>query len=85
MESSRLPGPDCPIYMVMCLYWLKATPTAILSPGKETWKPPRVRNGWAVAEERRGHMQSSSSKNGEITSLQSEEPLAWGHDHTRRT
>jgi hypothetical protein len=41
-ESSWLPAPDGPIYMVMRLYWPKDTPSSILPPGEGTGKPPTV-------------------------------------------
>ncbi|WP_255095230.1 DUF1254 domain-containing protein [Synechococcus sp. J7-Johnson] len=41
-EANWLPAPDGPIYMVMRLYWPKATPPSILPPGKGSWKPPAV-------------------------------------------
>jgi hypothetical protein len=39
-ESNWLPAPNGPIYLVMRLYWPKATPPSILPPGEGTWKPP---------------------------------------------
>ena len=39
-ESNWLPAPNGPIYLVMRLYWPKATPPSILPPGQGTWKPP---------------------------------------------
>jgi hypothetical protein len=41
-ESNWLPAPDGPIYLVMRLYWPKATPPSILPPGQGTWKPPGI-------------------------------------------
>ena len=41
-ESNWLPAPDGPIYLVMRLYWPKATPPSILPPGEGTWKPPGI-------------------------------------------
>ena len=43
LESNWLPAPDGPIYLVMRLYWPKATPPSILPPGKGTWQPPAVK------------------------------------------
>jgi hypothetical protein len=42
-ESNWLPAPDGPIYLVMRLYWPKATPPSILPPGEGTWKPPAIK------------------------------------------
>ena len=39
-ESNWLPAPNCLIYLVMRLYWPKATPPSILPPGEGTWQPP---------------------------------------------
>lgn len=39
-ESNWLPAPNDLIYLVMRLYWPKATPPSILPPGEGTWKPP---------------------------------------------
>jgi hypothetical protein len=39
-EANWLPAPDGPIYLVMRLYWPKATPPSILPPGEGTWQPP---------------------------------------------
>jgi hypothetical protein len=39
-EANWLPAPAGPIYLVMRLYWPKATPPSILPPGNGTWKPP---------------------------------------------
>jgi hypothetical protein len=41
-ESSWLPAPDGPIYMMMRRYWPKDTPPSILPPAEDTWKPPTV-------------------------------------------
>jgi hypothetical protein len=41
-ESNWLPAPNGPIYLVMRLYWPKATPPSILPPGEGTWKPPGI-------------------------------------------
>jgi len=41
-ESNWLPAPDGPIYMVMRLYWPKATPPSILPVGEGTWSPPGI-------------------------------------------
>jgi hypothetical protein len=41
-ESNWLPAPNDTIYLVMRLYWPKATPPSILPPGKGTWQPPAV-------------------------------------------
>jgi hypothetical protein len=41
-QSNWLPAPDGPIYMVMRLYWPKATPPSVLPPGAGTWKPPVI-------------------------------------------
>jgi len=41
--SNWLPAPNGPIYLVMRLYWPKATPPSILPAGEGTWKPPGVR------------------------------------------
>jgi hypothetical protein len=41
-ESNWLPAPNDPIYLVMRLYWPKATPPSILPPGEGTWKPPGI-------------------------------------------
>jgi hypothetical protein len=42
-ESNWLPGPDGPAYIVMRLYWPKATPPSILPAGSGSWKPPGIR------------------------------------------
>jgi hypothetical protein len=42
ISARQLPAPDGPIYLVMRLYWPKATPPSILPPGKGTWKPPGI-------------------------------------------
>jgi hypothetical protein len=39
-EANWLPAPNGPIYLVLRLYWPKATPPSILPPGEGTWKPP---------------------------------------------
>jgi len=41
-ESNWLPAPNGSIYLVMRLYWPKATPPSILPPGEGTWKPPGI-------------------------------------------
>jgi len=41
-ESNWLPAPNDLIYLVMRLYWPKATPPSILPPGDGTWKPPGI-------------------------------------------
>ena len=41
-ESNWLPAPNDTIYLVMRLYWPKATPPSILPPGEGTWHPPAV-------------------------------------------
>ena len=41
-ESNWLPAPNDTIYLVMRLYWPKATPPSILPPSTGTWKPPAV-------------------------------------------
>jgi hypothetical protein len=41
-EANWLPAPNDTIYLVMRLYWPKATPPSILPPGAGTWKPPAV-------------------------------------------
>lgn len=41
-ESNWLPAPSGPIYLVMRLYWPKATPPSILPPGEGTWQPPAI-------------------------------------------
>jgi hypothetical protein len=41
-ESNWLPAPNETIYLVMRLYWPKATPPSILPPGEGTWQPPAV-------------------------------------------
>jgi hypothetical protein len=40
--ANWLPAPNGPIYLVMRLYWPKATPPSILPPGAGTWTPPGV-------------------------------------------
>jgi hypothetical protein len=42
-EANWLPAPNGPIYLVMRLYWPRATPPSILPPGEGTWQPPGVR------------------------------------------
>jgi hypothetical protein len=42
-EANWLPAPDGPIYLVMRLYWPKATPPSILPAGEGTWQPPEVK------------------------------------------
>jgi Protein of unknown function (DUF1214) len=42
-EANWLPAPDGPIYLVMRLYWPKATPPSILPAGEGTWRPPGVK------------------------------------------
>jgi hypothetical protein len=41
-ESNWLPAPNDTIYLVMRLYWPKATPPSILPPGSGTWQPPAI-------------------------------------------
>ncbi len=41
-EGNWLPAPNDTIYLVMRLYWPKATPPSILPAGEGTWKPPAV-------------------------------------------
>jgi hypothetical protein len=41
-KANWLPAPDGPIYLVMRLYWPKATPPSILPAGEGTWQPPAV-------------------------------------------
>jgi hypothetical protein len=41
-ESNWLPAPNDTIYLVMRLYWPKATPPSILPPGEGTWNPPGI-------------------------------------------
>jgi hypothetical protein len=41
-EANWLPAPNDLIYLVMRLYWPKATPPSILPPGAGTWKPPAI-------------------------------------------
>ncbi len=41
-ESNWLPAPNDTIYLVLRLYWPKATPPSILPAGEGTWKPPAV-------------------------------------------
>jgi len=41
-ESNWLPAPNDTIYLVMRLYWPKATPPSILPPGVGTWNPPGI-------------------------------------------
>ena len=42
-ESNWLPAPNDTIYLVMRLYWPKATPPSILPAGEGSWKPPGVK------------------------------------------
>jgi hypothetical protein len=42
-EANWLPAPNGPIYLVMRLYWPKATPPSILPAGQGTWQPPEVK------------------------------------------
>ncbi len=42
-ESNWLPAPEGRIYLVMRLYWPKATSPSILPAGEGTWKPPAVK------------------------------------------
>jgi hypothetical protein len=42
-ESNWLPAPNDLIYLVMRLYWPKATPPSILPPGEGAWKPAELR------------------------------------------
>jgi len=41
-KSNWLPAPNDTIYLVMRLYWPKATPPSILPPGEGTWQPPAM-------------------------------------------
>ena len=41
-KPTGCPPRTAPIYLVMRLYWPKATPPSILPPGEGTWKPPAV-------------------------------------------
>jgi hypothetical protein len=41
-ETNWLPAPKDTIYLVMRLYWPKATPPSILPAGGGTWKPPAI-------------------------------------------
>ena len=41
-ESNWLPAPNDTVYLVMRLYWPKATPPSILPGGKGTWQAPAV-------------------------------------------
>ncbi|MFO0815781.1 MAG: DUF1254 domain-containing protein [Gemmatales bacterium] len=41
-ESNWLPAPNGTIYLVLRLYWPKATPPSILPPGQGTWQPPAI-------------------------------------------
>jgi hypothetical protein len=41
-ESNWLPAPNDLIYLVMRLYWPKATPPSILPAGEGTWKPAEI-------------------------------------------
>src|SRR5262249_23466832 len=40
LESTWLPAPAGPVYLVMRLYWPKATPPSVLPAGKGSWQPP---------------------------------------------
>jgi hypothetical protein len=40
--SNWLPAPNGPIYLVMRLFWPRATPPSVLPAGEGTWKPPGV-------------------------------------------
>jgi hypothetical protein len=42
-ESSWLPAPNGPIYLVMRLYWPKTEPPSILPPAEATWQPPEIK------------------------------------------
>jgi hypothetical protein len=42
-EANWLPAPNDTIYLVMRLYWPKATPPSILPPGEGTWQPPAIK------------------------------------------
>jgi hypothetical protein len=42
LESNWLPAPNGTAYIVMRLYYPKATPPSILPPGEGTWKPPGI-------------------------------------------
>jgi hypothetical protein len=42
-EANWLPAPNDTIYLVMRLYWPKATPPSILPPGEGTWQPPTIK------------------------------------------
>lgn len=42
-EANWLPAPAGNMYIVMRLYWPKATPPSILPPGKGTWAPPKIK------------------------------------------
>ncbi|WP_263596412.1 DUF1214 domain-containing protein [Pseudomonas fluorescens] len=41
-ESNWLPAPDDTAYLVMRLYWPKATPPSILPAGEGNWQPPAL-------------------------------------------
>ena len=41
-ESTWLPAPNGPIYLVMRLYWPRPEARSILPPGEGTWQPPGV-------------------------------------------
>lgn len=44
-EANWLPAPDGPMYVVMRLYWPRATAPSILPPGEGTWAPPGIVRG----------------------------------------
>ncbi|MNF05094.1 hypothetical protein D3C80_2047490 [compost metagenome] len=41
-EANWLPAPDDTVYLVMRLYWPKATAPSILPAGSGSWQPPAV-------------------------------------------
>ena len=41
-KANWLPAPNDTIYLVMRLYWPKATPPSILPPGSGSWEPPAI-------------------------------------------
>lgn len=41
-EANWLPAPDDTVYLVMRLYWPKATPPSILPAGAGSWQPPAL-------------------------------------------
>ncbi|WP_414907853.1 DUF1214 domain-containing protein, partial [Pseudomonas sp. IT-P253] len=41
-EANWLPAPDGTVYLVMRLYWPKATEPSILPAGNGNWQPPAV-------------------------------------------